>query len=70
MIKFENKSNGRFYYIEVKKDLFDELVIHITRGGRNHSVNYLIYCDNPCSCRSQIDRIKKIRLRRGYTLTN
>lgn len=68
MIKFENKNNGRFYYLEVKKDLFDDLVIHITRGGRNSSINHLIFCPDTHSCELQINRITKTRLRRGYTL--
>ncbi|MFI5405450.1 MAG: hypothetical protein ACHQ1D_02935 [Nitrososphaerales archaeon] len=68
MIKFENRSNGRFYYIGVKKDLFGDLVIHIIRGGANVSVSRLIFCDNDRTVREEIRRISKLRISRGYTL--
>lgn len=68
MIKFENSTNGRFYYIDVKKDLFGDLCIHITRGGLNSSVSRLIFCDNGRMVREEIRRISKLRVQRGYTL--
>jgi hypothetical protein len=68
MIKFENKTNKRYYYINIEKDIFGDTVLHITRGGVNCSVSRLIYCPDPHACRVQIDRISKTRLRRGYTL--
>lgn len=68
MIKFENKVNGRFYYLQVKRDIFDDLVIHITRGGRHVSHVSLVFCDNDRSVRDKIRQITQRRLARGYTL--
>ncbi len=68
MLKFENKNNGRFYYIEIKKDLFGDLVINTIRGGSNVSVQRIIFCDNAVSVRDKIRQIVKRRTARGYTL--
>ena len=70
MIKFENRTNGRFYYISVKKDLFGDLCVHITRGGRNSSIGRLIFCGNGRMVREEIRRISKLRIQRGYTLVD
>lgn len=68
MLKFENKLNGRFYYIEIKKDLFGDLVINTIRGGRNISLQRIIFCDNAGSIRDKIREISQRRISRGYTL--
>jgi hypothetical protein len=70
MIKFENKSNGRFYYIAIERDLFDELGILVIRGGNRTSVRRFIYLGEQTLCQTEIERISKIRLARGYTLIN
>ena len=68
MIKFENKLNGRFYYVEIKKDLFEDVVIHIRRGGRNALVERLIFCSDARAAREELRIIHKRRIERGYTL--
>lgn len=68
MIKFENKENGRFYYLSVKKDLFDEWVLVIFRGGANSRVVRTFGFNCLYSIQNEINRIAKIRLKRGYTL--
>ena len=70
MIKFENKENGRFYYMKIEKDLFNDTVISIVRGGRNVSVNKLIFCIDEVSASKEVSRLSRVRLQRGYTLVN
>ncbi len=70
MIKFENEKNGRFYYIDVDRDLFDELVIVVTRGGRFSSINKLIHCVDDVHCQAEINRLTRLRLQRGYTVVS
>jgi hypothetical protein len=66
MIKLENPHNQRFYYMEIRKDIFDDTVISITRGGRNSSVHRLVYCRDPLSCKMELDRLLRLRQGRGY----
>lgn len=68
MIKFENKTNGRFYYIFVSKDLLNDLVIRITFGGCNVSRNRIIFCGSRKDIEKEIERITKRRLSRGYSI--
>lgn len=70
MIKFENKENGRFYYMQIEKDLFNDIVICVIRGGANISVCRLIFCDNELGAKKEIDRLSRVRLQRGYTRIN
>lgn len=70
MIKFENKENGRFYYMRIEKDLFNDTVICVIRGGAHISVSRLIFCDGEMGARKEIDRLSRVRLQRGYTLVN
>lgn len=68
MIKFENKTNARFYYLSVTCDLLGQTILSCTRGGKNVSVV------NTVATGSREEIIKKIlsltrrRLSRGYTL--
>jgi len=68
MIKFENKSNGRYYYLIVEKDMFDVLVLTVIRGGVNHRI--IMHFGYGCKdiIRKEIERISKKRLQRGYVL--
>lgn len=70
MLKFENCSNGRFYYIDARHDLFGDLILHIVRGGTGVSVINILFVGNENNMRKQIDRLSRLRLRRGYTLVN
>lgn len=69
MIKLQNKSNGRFYYIRQESDLFDEKVLVVIRGGikNNHCVRYVISNDFN-NFVHKINSIIKIRIKRGYEI--
>lgn len=68
MLKFENKENGRFFYIQSHTDLIDQYVLTITRGGAAITViRHLGFECNETRDR-EIRRITKRRLKRGYTL--
>lgn len=68
LIKLENKTNGRFYYLLTQKDLFNELVLTVIRGGHGRSV--VIRYGYNCKHRIEMEiiRLTKRRLRRGYCL--
>jgi hypothetical protein len=68
MIKYENKSNGRFYYLEIKRDLIGDLVLCITRGGNNVSVIRTLGFTSRMALDKELARICKKRERRGYEL--
>jgi hypothetical protein len=70
MIKFENPTNGRYYYLEINTDALNDLVLTIIRGGaRSRVVRHFGY-----NCQSdierEIERICKVRLKRGYVKIN
>lgn len=71
MIKFENKNNGRYYYLIIEKDLFDDFILCVLRGGRNHRriIRQFVHPDHE-EINREIQRITRIRLKRGYTLVN
>jgi hypothetical protein len=48
--------------------MFNELVLHIIRGSRTNHVAVCIFFDSQHSLRSEIDKLTKRRLARGYTL--
>ena len=68
MIKLENKTNGRFYYLSLQRDLLDDLVLTITRGGARISLVRSKGFRDMALCTKEISRIIKRRLQRGYTL--
>lgn len=68
MLKFENKSNGRFYYIKLQRDLFGELVINHFRGGSRIAVERILFCGDFLSVRKKLRQIIKRRTARGYSL--
>lgn len=64
MIKFENKENGRFYYIEYNNDT----IIKITRGGRKRKLtSHQVFEDSYIAIK-KLEEIKKRRIRNGYQL--
>jgi len=69
MIKFENKSNGRFYYMEIRKDLLDYVVV-IVFGGSNVTRTRTIACDSRMDLHKELDRLSKRRIGRGYVLVS
>ena len=71
MVKFENKSNGRYYYLVVETDLFGDNVLNITRGGAFFNRrNIRSVSGSMEEIQREITRLTKIRLQRGYTLVN
>lgn len=68
MIKFENKANGRFYYVEVKRDLLGDLVININRGGSSYAIQRIVFCGDARSIRAKIREIIQRRTAKGYCL--
>ncbi len=68
MLKFENKTNGRFFYLSVNQDLLNDLVLTITRGGNHHRVIRHFGFSNEESLKKEIERLSKRRIKRGYSL--
>ncbi len=68
MIKFENHLNGRYYYLYLHKDLFDDLVLTVVRGGKFNRIvrNHYFRCKKRAL--QEIERISRIREKRGYRL--
>lgn len=68
MLKFENPSNGRYYYLETHRDLLNDLVLTITRGGAHSRIVRHFGYNCETTLIREIERIKRIRLKRGYEL--
>jgi hypothetical protein len=70
MTRFENPENGRFYYMLVQKDMFDDLVLVVIRGGLGRSLTRCVATGSPQFVDHEIDRLSKRRLQRGYILVD
>lgn len=68
MLKFENKTNGRFYYLSIERDLLNDLILRIVRGGHSVSLCRTVSHLDPETMLKKIQEIIKKRIRRGYTL--
>lgn len=68
MIKFENETNGRFYYLSIEKDLVHDCVLHVMYGGKNISRRRTAIYGDVEKVQREIERITKKRLSRGYSL--
>ena len=68
MIKFENPSNGRYYYLQIERDLLNDSILRVNYGGKNIHRNRIIFCGSGNSILQEIDRISKRRVKRGYVL--
>lgn len=68
MIRFENKENGRFYYMVVENDDSNRLILRIIRGGKRVRVVRSVSYDCSLDVRKEINRLSKRRIRHGYTL--
>ena len=66
-IKFENNTNGRYYYISTYRDLFDAYIIHIARGGNYKRVICRRAYNSQETVEIEIKRLSRLRLQRGYT---
>lgn len=68
MIKFENKKNGRFYYLEIQEDLLKDKVLVAYRGGKFASVVRKMATGCDATIQKEIEKISKIRISHGYEL--
>ncbi len=68
MIKFENRSNGRYYYLMVQEDMLNEYVLTIIRGGYTSNVVRRMGFSSALVLQDKIDCLSKRRLQRGYSL--
>jgi len=68
MIKFENRSNGRYYYLAVQRDMLNEYVLIIMRGGRAANIVRRMGFSSALVLQDRIDQLSKRRLQRGYSL--
>lgn len=68
MLKFENATNGRFYYLYVDKDMLNDMVLRVIYGGRNISRTRTLLEGNRLAIQKELDRLSKRRIKRGYTL--
>lgn len=68
MIKFENPLNGRYYYIILQKDMLEHDVLTIIRGGKRSRVVRHFGFNSINKIQDEIQRLIKIRVKRGYRL--
>ncbi len=68
MIRFENRENGRFYYMVVESDITNKFVLNIIRGGKHVRVITSITLYSDSMVRAEIDKRSKRRIRNGYSL--
>jgi len=69
MLKFENKNNGRYYYIYVETDLFGDNVLCVIRGGTYVSgILSRMLSGTEETIQAEIERLSRLRLQRGYIL--
>lgn len=69
-IKFENKTTNRYFYIQIDKDLINDYMMVIRRGGqfKNVILKKGFSCWN--ALQKELDKIMKRRLQRGYSLVS
>lgn len=74
MIKFENKTNGRFFYLLLSRDLLGDCVLSVLRGGNANNKNVTVFrtiaAGSSDLLTRKIQSITKKRLSRGYTLVS
>jgi len=74
MLKYENPENGRYYYLAVYKDILDDYVLTVIRGGHLRGVRSRVVRHFGYACRmalqKELDRLSKKRIARGYRLVN
>jgi hypothetical protein len=68
MLRFENKENGRFYYVDTKLDLLGDLVLTVIRGGKNSMVLRHYGFNDSDVINKEIEKMKRLRIKHGYRL--
>lgn len=66
MIKFE-RADGRWFYVSVEKDMFDDVVV-VRRGGSGRSVCRRYACGTISGIVSYVSKVTRKRLQRGYII--
>lgn len=70
MLKFENPTNGRYYYIIKNKDMINDLAITVIRGGIHHNVTRRMGYNDPGQLEREVEKLVKRRIKRGYVLVS
>lgn len=65
LIKFENPTNGRFYYIFSHIEN-NKLALSIVRGGKTKRIIENYFFEDEFSIEKEIQKRVKRRLKRGY----
>lgn len=65
LIKFDNPSNGRFYYMFQHYE-GERPVLTIVRGGQKRKAVENYFYDNISLMQQEVERKKKRRIQRGY----
>ena len=66
VIKFVNKENGRYYWLSINRDMLNGYNLTITRGGNRNNLVVMRSFHSQELCKQEMERLSKIRLRRGY----
>lgn len=68
MLKFKNYTNGRYYYVRYIKDMLDDYILCISRGGRHNRCMSNQVFRSLEEVQQKLFQIKKRRLANGYDL--
>lgn len=68
MIKLENDTNGRYYYIKEMVDLLGDPILLIVRGGKGKCVIRTYGFTDDTERSKKIDGLIRRRIRNGYFL--
>jgi hypothetical protein len=69
MLKFE-REDGRYYYMDIARDMFRAPVLRIIRGGHRVRVERTYGFGTIHQCEKEIERLSKIRIRHGYSIVS
>lgn len=67
MIKFE-RDDGRYYYMRIERDMFNDMVLFVIRGGIRHNISKRVCVGSIQAIMAKINELSVRRLQRGYTL--
>jgi hypothetical protein len=67
MMKLE-RDDGRFYYIYISKDMIDDNVLFVLRGGRNVSILHRVCTGSMATLLGVREKLYKRRLRNRYNI--
>lgn len=70
MMMFENHANGRYYCLMIERDLLDDCVLVVIRGGLLARVTRRVCHGSPAECQKKMQKMCKRRISRGYSLVN